>query len=158
MGEFRQLKQFTASELVLTKDQAVIVLKFIFKSDDHKTIDAAASAADLRGFAQGLLVEAIDASYKIGFVEHIFRASANPSKGALAIIKGFAKKASKHWFRHATAQDLMNVKIYEMVVNKLAASFRSSLYNQLAKGRAPSRSGSMLSYGKPLNAKSTVIG
>ncbi|MBI3561650.1 MAG: hypothetical protein HY080_08050 [Gammaproteobacteria bacterium] len=49
----------------------------------------------MREFAQGLLVEAIDASYAMGFVEIIFRgAYFKPGKSATSFLKTFARKAS----------------------------------------------------------------
>src|SRR5690625_6875504 len=71
-------------------------------------------------FAQGLLVEAIDASYKMGYVEAIARASANPMWGATKTIKSFGKRAFQHWFKHATASSLQDIRIYETVRRTLS--------------------------------------
>lgn len=85
----------------------------------------------VRSFTQALLIEAIDASYSMGFVEGIFRASSNPTNGALKIIKEFGKRATKHWFKSTRTSDLQNVRIYESVRVELARSFRVVLLSHL---------------------------
>ena len=42
------------------------------------------------------------------------------------MVKGFAKAALKHWFKHATRADLANPQIYESVRLTLARNFRST--------------------------------
>ncbi|MCF6338840.1 MAG: hypothetical protein L3J84_12965 [Gammaproteobacteria bacterium] len=49
----------------------------------------------LREFAQGLLVEAIDASYAIGYIHGLFRSVKSPVKGALKILKLWKKGQSE---------------------------------------------------------------
>lgn len=39
------------------------------------------------------------------------------------ILRKFAEKAARHWFRHATADDLLDIRIYEIVRNDLEWSF-----------------------------------
>nr|MDC2855734.1 hypothetical protein [Ningiella sp. W23] len=89
---FKQLRKFSKDELLFDEKETRVVLKFIFKPADHKLIDSLPINDRLKGFAQGLLVEAIDASYSVGYVKAIFESTANPTKGAMAIIKTFAKK------------------------------------------------------------------
>lgn len=93
-----------------------------------------------RGFAQGLIIEAIECSYQMGFVESLWRATSNPANGATKIMKSFGKRAARHWFKHARAQDLADVKIYDSVRKMLAYNFThymSALLEGVAKnGRA----------------------
>lgn len=77
----------------------------------------------LREFAQGLLVEAIDASYAMGFIEALGRSLMSPRPGVRSIIKKFGKKASRHWFKHATASDLRKIEIYQVIRRELARGF-----------------------------------
>jgi len=69
----------------------------------------------VREFAQGLLVEAVDASFALGFIESLMGSVMNPGINIKNIFSKFSKKAIKHWFKHATASNLMNIKIYEAV-------------------------------------------
>ena len=103
----------------------------------------------VREFAQGLLVEAIDASYAVGFVEAIFRSATNPSEGAIKILKSFGKKAAKHWFKHAKVHDLQNVKVYDFVRNELARRFRTPLRVFASTASLDMQLGAFLSYNKP---------
>lgn len=43
----------------------------------------------------------------------------------IMLTQEFAKKAMKHWFKHATGADLEKPEIYESVRVNLARSFRS---------------------------------
>jgi hypothetical protein len=128
MNKSVTLRGFGESELILGEDQTREVLKFFFAtSADHKLIDSLTVSTALRAFTQGLLVEAIDASYAMGFVEILFRSVSNSTKNALKIIKDFGKRAAKHWFKHATARDLFDVKVYESVRVSLGRSFKTRL-------------------------------
>jgi len=77
-----------------------------------------------RGFAQGLLVAAIDASYTMGYVQIIFDSFLRSPFDAGKLIKSFGKKAAKHWFKNAKGVDLMDAKIYEVVRISISNSFR----------------------------------
>jgi len=68
-------------------------------------------------------VKAIDASCAMSFVAALFEATANPSNGASKVIKKFGKTAFKHWFKPASGNDLISVKIYETVRKQLSFNF-----------------------------------
>lgn len=121
--EFKSLKSFPKEELIFNDDETKEILKFFFPSRDA-TIDKISIDDDMREFAQGLLVEAIDATYAMGFVEMIFKgAYFKPGLKPTKFMKTFVKKALKHWFKHLGSVDLANVKIYNSVRNELQAQF-----------------------------------
>jgi len=158
MAEYKKLREFKKDELLLNEEETTIILKFIFESVDYEYIDKLTINDAVRGFAQGLLLEAIDASYAVGFVEAIFRSTANPTKGAVTIIKSFAKKALKHWFKHATANDLHDVKIYEFIRLELARKFRDSLRLVVASVTVTKQPSAFLAYEKPVKGGLKVWG
>lgn len=80
MGRYVYLREFKKDELIFDEAETVIVLKFIFKNS-HALIDRLIINDRVRGFAQGLLLEAVDASFALGFVEALFHATANPGSG-----------------------------------------------------------------------------
>lgn len=92
MSNYRYLRQFKQDELLFSEDETRIILKFIFKPADHELIDSLPMNDHLRSFSQGLLLEAIEASYAVGYVRGLFESAANPTKGAVKIIKSFGKK------------------------------------------------------------------
>lgn len=149
MSNYKQLRQFTSEELLFNEEETRTVLKFIFNPVDHKLIDSLPMSDYLRGFAQGLLIEAIDASYAVGYVATIFRNTANPIKGAISILKSFGKKAAKHWFKHASAHDLQDVKIYDFVRERIVIGFRSKLRDFSAGLKLDGKSGAFLAYKMP---------
>jgi len=122
MSNYIHLRKFKVDELIFDEEETVIILKFIF-SNRKTQIEGMTINDRVREFAQGLLIEAVDASYALGFVEALFRATSNPGAGAKKILKKFGKKALKNWFKHATPKDLMQVKIYEVVRKQLEYSF-----------------------------------
>lgn len=135
MAEYQHvfLSTFKSSELLFDEEETKEILKFFFTTD-HNFIDALTIDDRIRNFAQGILIEAIDASYAIGYVKIIFDLFyLQPPKPIRKILAKLAKKASVHWFKHTRATDLHNVKIYEMVRSKIEQGFRSHFFN-LANG------------------------
>jgi len=86
------LRSFTKQELILNDNETRIVLLFIFGSSEKQFIESMVISDAARGFVQGLLIEAIDSSYAIGFVEAIFRSTTNPTQSAVRVFKIFGKK------------------------------------------------------------------
>lgn len=122
MNKQVHLKKFKTNELIFNEEETVVILKFIFKNQ-HNNIDLLSVTDPVREFAQALLVEAVDSSYAFGFVDALFRSVTNPRAGAKKVLTKFGKKALKHWFKHAKAQDLMSIKIYDKVREQLAWKF-----------------------------------
>jgi hypothetical protein len=120
------LQQFSESELKLTQHDAFVVLRFFWL--EPGILPQQLTVQD-RAFAQALLVEAIDRSYDMGYVEIIFRnfygKLPESFESIRDMVKSFAKAAAEHWFEHATGKDLENPKIYESVRRVLSANFYS---------------------------------
>ena len=117
------LRRFERDEVVLTQDQAFQVLRFFWPD---VSVNPGALTVEDRGFAQALLIEAIDASYRMGFVEAWFRSLAKMGSGLKAVIKAFGKAALEHWFKYATRTDIMDdPRIYEIVRLTVVRNFRT---------------------------------
>jgi hypothetical protein len=118
------LRHFKADEVVVDQEQAFRLLKFFWIEPG---IIPGSLTVDDRAFAQALLLEAIDRSYEMGYVELIFKnffmKVPTNFKDIEDIVKSFAKAAAKHWFRHATGKDLEDPKIYENVRVTIANNF-----------------------------------
>ena len=119
-----RLRQFKQDELLFDQGQSWSILKFFFL--DPGVQPNSLTTKD-RAFAQALLVEAIDASYDMGFIEIIFSVFMNKTpastKGIAKLMKKFLEKTAEHWFRHATKDNLRNPRIYESVRVSLARNF-----------------------------------
>lgn len=122
MANLVTLRKFTSSELLFDDEETRQILKFFF-NNQQQTVNQLTINDKVREFAQGLLVEAVDASYAMGFIEALFKASANPSAGTKQVLTKFANKAAKHWFKHASADNLLKVEIYEIVRSRIALNF-----------------------------------
>jgi len=120
----RKLKTFKPEELLFDSKETKEILLFFFPNEKH-SIPKIKVDNKVRGFAQGLLLEAVDASYKMGLVEALFSSTANPTSSMLSVVGKFAIKASIHWFKHAKKGDLRKVKIYESVRRVLQRNFKS---------------------------------
>jgi hypothetical protein len=121
-----ELKRFAPAEIKLTQEEAARVLKFFFPDEP---IDPGLLTDNDRNFAQGLLVEAIDASTEMGFVEVLYDKTFMKPPTDFSFIKDLAKalckQALKDWFRHATGKDFTDPKIYESVRRTIRRNFRS---------------------------------
>jgi hypothetical protein len=120
------LKHFTKQEVIIQPQDARNILVFFF--GDNVPPSEQLTDADL-GFAQALLLEAIDKSYAMSYVKEIFDSFYGKMPQSYAAIKGmlksFVKAAAKNWFDHATGKDLSDPKIYVSVRAMISANFRS---------------------------------
>jgi hypothetical protein len=117
------LRRFTASEVRLDNQQAFDVLRFFFQH--NASINISQITIEDRAFAQALLVEAVDASFHMGFIESIFTSAMSLSPSVKDIIKDLLRYAAQSWFRHATGRDMSDPKIYESVRATLVRNFRT---------------------------------
>ena len=120
------LRNFTDAELILDEADTRAILAFFFPTELAR-IDSAEITRELRALAQGLLVEAVDASFVIGWVEQIFRWSTNPGAGVKAALRKLAMRGARHWFKHLKNEALTDAAIYERVRDQLGRNFRSAL-------------------------------
>ncbi len=134
MNKYINLRKFKKEELIFDDEETKVILRFIFKNR-HNFINTLAINDKIREFAQGLLLEAVDASYALGFVHSLFGGAFNPGVAAKKVFMKFSRKALKHWFKHASAKDLINIKIYNAVRQALEAGFTSRL-SMYANGTA----------------------
>jgi len=149
MSNYKKLRKFDLEDLLFTETETRIVLKFIFAETHHKDIDSLPMSDRLREFAQALLVEAIDASYAIGYVHGLFRSVKNPVKGALKILKSFGKKASQNWFKHASVHDIQNAQVYNFVLDEVGRQFSRELKIFVTNNQPDEPLGAFLAYKVP---------
>lgn len=116
------LREFQFSELIFDTQETKLILGFIFKSK-ISIVNSLTVDESLRSFAQALLLEAVDASYALGFIQALTGSLTTPTPTVRKIIKKFAQKSLKHWFKHATSNHLLDIKIYEIVRRDLEWSF-----------------------------------
>ena len=109
-----RLKSFLPSELVFDDEETKDVLKFFFRTDS-RFIDQATVSDNLRNLAQRLLIEAIDASAAMSWMEIAFRWSVNPGSGVKKALAKLGRKAATKWFKHYKGTDLVNAKIFMIV-------------------------------------------
>ena len=119
----------------LLPEQAARVLRFFFPD---QPIDAGRlTSADI-AFAQALLIEAVDASAEMSYVEVLFDKAFMKPPTDYSIIKDVAKslcqQALKNWFRHVTGEDLGHPEIYAAVRSQLARNFRSAWIFRMQTG------------------------
>jgi hypothetical protein len=115
---------FSDSELVFDDDETKLVLKFFYPASGA-AIDNMTLNTEARRFAQTLLIGAIDASYGIGYIQALGKTVVRPGSGVRSLAKKLAKRFVAHWFKHATQEDLLEVKIYDSVRNSIAGSVRT---------------------------------
>lgn len=115
------------SELIFDETETRLILTF-FWPDESVFIEQVAVDNLLRCLAQTALIAAIDGSYAMGYVEHLVRTLARPSKGLKQLAKRLARRYFRHWWRHAQQQDLEDVRIYESIRSSVAAQLKPRLF------------------------------
>ncbi len=120
------LRHFSGNELLFNQQQTLVILRYFGLEPG---IQAAALTDDDRSFAQALLVEGVDASYEMGYVQIVFDSFyAKPPASfdtVREMTREFLKRVAEHWFEHATKDNLRDPKIYESVRVTLQANARS---------------------------------
>ncbi len=119
---------------------------YSFFSPEATQIASAVITKEHRNLAQGLLVEAIDESCGMGWVEQIFRWSANPGSGVKSAMTKLARRAAKQWFKNLKDENLIEARIYERVRDQLCRNFRSVLIWSLIVRGEPARRTTALAY------------
>jgi hypothetical protein len=123
MGE---LRSFSKSELILDQDGAKCVLVFFFGNNG---VSPGSLTDEVIGFAQGMLIEGLEWSEVMAYVEEGFRSfyGANPQtfSDLGSIIKDFVTKSAEIWWKNSKVKSLKNPKIYESIRVVLARNFRS---------------------------------
>jgi hypothetical protein len=120
------LAHFQRNQFIITRPQAARVLRFFFP--DQPLSEAALTDEDV-SFAQAMLIEAVDSSREMSYVQVLFEKTAYKIPTDFSFVKDLAKdlckRSAKNWFRHATQQDLSNPEIYESVRRTLQINFKS---------------------------------
>lgn len=118
------LRHFSASEVYISRHEAWSILRFFWPNNTLAEQDL--TDQDIN-FAQALLLEAIDASYAMGYVHIVFDTFYGKVPGSFVdvqkMVKEFSKKAAKHWFKHLGSKSLANAEIYAAVRNQIAGNF-----------------------------------
>lgn len=120
------VRSFSDDELVLDERQTRAVLGFFYPAMQVR-LKGAVIARELRHLAQAMLVEAVDASLAMSWVEQVCRAAAPQDRNIAEGLLVLDLCGSRGWFRHLKAQNLSDVRIYQAVRERLAASFDAAI-------------------------------
>ena len=125
-GEFTQLRNFGEADLIFDDQETKAILRFFFQGKLNR-IETLEATTEIRNLAQGMLVEAIDKTYAMGWIELTWKWAKG---GAITLgadmkkaLGKLAQKALRYWFKHLTNQSLLEAKIYESVRSKLGDAF-----------------------------------
>jgi hypothetical protein len=130
-----QLQHFAPTDLRMSPEQAQRVLRFFFPD---QPIDASSLTQDDIAFAQGLLIEAVDASAEMSYVNVLYDKAFMKLPTDYSFLKDVAsslcRQAARNWFHHVSGEALRNPQIYESVRVQLARNFRSVWVLRMATG------------------------
>lgn len=115
----KHLKEFSSNELVIDKGQAMEILNFFFGSF---RISREQLTNEDRGFAQALMVEAVDASNSMGKIETLFKSAASPNSSIIAVAKNIVRQSVTSWWKHGRKNEVV---IFDSVKNTLSVNFKS---------------------------------
>jgi len=137
LGQTGKLRRFSPSELILSPEDTVAVLRFFWPEMDMNRLGPVTGGD--QEFAQGLLLEAVDASCTMGIVESIFKKFyLKVPTSFRSILKSAASIAAQaianRWFKRCSNIDPNKVKIYESIRKTLARNFRTVMQLRLDTG------------------------
>ena len=121
---FIKIHHFNENELIFDEAETKEILKFFFRSFLQR-IEVAAVTTDLRNFVQWLLIEAIDATHALGYIEILFKTYYNPGSGMKKVLSKAVRKSAQHWFKHANQRGSLNAKISSRIRDQLALNFKT---------------------------------
>lgn len=117
------LRHISPADICLTRQQAWRVLVFFF-GGNAGTVPGYLTDQDVE-FAQALLMEAIAASSRLGWVEAIFQDAMALQPDIREIIQDLAEHAFEEWQRSRVPRDIMSQPIYRVVHQRIVLNFRS---------------------------------
>lgn len=120
------------ADLVFDESEATDILRFFWPGLNDK-IASMIVTTDTRRFAQTLLIAAVDASYAMGFIHGLANVITRrkPGTSLKVLVKKLARRYMKHWWKHATQEDLLDAKIYESVRQSVAAKNKPGMEHRL---------------------------
>lgn len=122
-----QLRSYNGSELLFDEKETRDILRFFFPND-FRLIDSCMMTDQLRSFAQGLLIAAVDASYTMGWVQVLATSASNPGAGVKSVLKKLARNSTRYLLKsREKPSNLSDIKIYEDVRSTISVRFRSDL-------------------------------
>jgi hypothetical protein len=150
--------KFKPDELIFDEDETKDILVFFYSNQDA-LIEQAIINDDVKGFAQALMVEAVDASYAFGFIKIVYDVFyMKPPTKFRKVLTKFGKKAATYWFKHANAIDLTNAKIYDSVRVSIARNFRSDFEYIISGGSAMNRRmAAVIAYSKVNDSNQKIV-
>jgi hypothetical protein len=115
--------------LVFNEEETRQILRF-FWPHLNAEIGALEITNPKRRFAQQILIAAIDATFALGFMERLLNTVLRPQagfKGLASMGRKLAKSYVKHWWKHASQDDLKNPRVAEAVRRDIARNFKSEV-------------------------------
>lgn len=126
------LKKFSRSEIALTHQEAWQVLVFFF-GGNASSLPGGLTDND-RSFAQALLIEAVDASRRLGWLHQLMSATLRPNASITAVLRRLAVAATRDWLSSGNPADFKDAKIYSMAKNQLTLNWRSAWQIRIITG------------------------
>jgi len=121
------LPDISSQDIIMSQQEAHSALDYLLLG--QVSLSANQLTLEDRLLAQKLTIHAIDKHYEMGFIQALFSSTAKIPRGPTAVMKSFLSKAAKHWFKHASQDELQEFirepKLFRSVVNTIASRFRS---------------------------------
>lgn len=117
------LDKYRNMRIVISAADAQRILQFIFPNAQPVPV-ASIDQNDIR-FAQALIVEAAEASARIGFIQSLWEKAVSPTARPMGLVKTIVKSALRYLNRPTTVQQAADSPDYQMVLYQIANNFGS---------------------------------
>ncbi|WP_323005652.1 hypothetical protein [Pseudorhodobacter sp.] len=115
-----------ATNIKISQADALKIFEWLHGKSGLKTSDM---TKEDQGMAQTIMVEMLDASFAVGFIEALFRSSVKVPSGPAAVIKAFLKGAGKNLLKYKDKDDIKKMLkkpiIYKMIYNTVKLKTKS---------------------------------
>ncbi len=127
------------ANLIYNEDETRRILKFFWPLLSSQ-FDGLTIGNDVRRFAQTMLIAAIDGTYAVGYIAGLWdtltRAITHPNGNIADLARRLARNFIRHWWRHATQQDLEHPRIYDSVRNSIAYNNSGAVQDLISNAMA----------------------
>lgn len=122
------LPRIDSQDLVFNEAETREILGF-FWPQYANALQTLTITDSVREFAQGLLIVAVDASYAMGYIEILVNVliKRKPGSSIRSMVAKLVRKNVKHWWKHASSQDLADATVYETVRSAIALKQRHQI-------------------------------
>jgi hypothetical protein len=118
------LQKFKSDDILFSDKECWQILVFFFGGNSGISVNSLTD--NDKSFAQAILIQVIDLSYSMGWIECLFKETMKLEPSIKGIVKALAKKSVKDWWKKTPLDKIEGQEIYLSVKNDLTRKWHTS--------------------------------